>query len=208
MSYERMYDRIERAVCACGMGEVIHHTYEDMNDWNQTRSGIYGEEILCPACKGKYHIEHITRTFPQPKWDGDGIVTTYYLVPIGKTVNLQTKPRPHSFTFDQACVAKYTKEELSNVVSDMKESRYSTRLALDDSKKIVSAYERRYKKRGLPQIIAVLEKCIQNYSGYNLTHDSFAELQEMEQARITENQKIIDAVLKESFQLNFKEDKE
>ncbi len=50
MSWDTVYDRLEKSSCACGKGSVLRHSYMRMDDWNRTDDGYYGEEIQCEYC--------------------------------------------------------------------------------------------------------------------------------------------------------------
>lgn len=63
MSWNTVYDRLEKSSCACGKGSVLRHSYMRMDDWNRTDDGYYGEEIQCDFCSKRYHIEHDIRHF-------------------------------------------------------------------------------------------------------------------------------------------------
>ena len=205
MSYERMREELQKATCACGKGTVVRTYYYDMNDWNQTREGYTDEEIQCPACQEKYHIESTTRHYNCPRWDGDGIITDYFLVPIGKTLHLQSKvSRSFSYRFDDCCVSDYPLDTLNAVIADMKENKYSTRLTLDSSKEIVGRYYRSYKKKSLPAIITILQECVDNYSSYEWTYEKMQEYKKALQKETDEHNRIIKEVLSESYPLDFK----
>ena len=204
MSYETMYDRIETATCACGNGTVTQHSYMEMDDWNRTRSGVYGQEIQCEECKSKYHIEHITKYFFQPKWKGDGTITNYYLVPNGKTAMLNTSTKHFVFNFTENCVAYHTIAELKDIIKDMQTNKFSTRLALSASKEVHKAYYKRYHKKGLPALIYILQDCVLNYDTYEWTYEKLNAFKVEEKMEIEKNSQIIKEVLSESFPIYFK----
>lgn len=204
MSYERIQDKIESAVCACGKGKVIRHYYFDMNDWNQIRDGYYGEEIQCNECKKKYHIESISKSYTCPKWEGDGVVTTYYLVPNGKSLyrthNYET---PFGHQFSDSCVSDYKIEILESVVKDMVDNKYSTRLTQDASIEIFNRYYSLYKKKRLKPIISILQNCIDNYNSYEWTYDKAQAYKKKMQQVIETEDETIRKTFSESYTLNF-----
>ncbi len=62
MSWDTInYD--EASICACGKGYVIRHMQQRDDDWNRSETSCLGEELSCPNCKTKYHIEHYIRYF-------------------------------------------------------------------------------------------------------------------------------------------------
>lgn len=86
MSWDTMYDRLERSRCACGKGVAIRHSYMKMDDWNRSEDGYYGEEIQCNDCSKKFHIEHDIKYYLCPSWKSDGISDMSYLIPNGMTL--------------------------------------------------------------------------------------------------------------------------
>lgn len=205
MSYERMREYTQQSKCACGRGIVVRTYYSEMDDWNRIRDGYENEEIRCETCKDKYHIESTTRTYSCPSWKGSGIVTNYFLIPNGKTLHLTCKTtREFNYCFKNNCVSDYTLENLKAVISDMKTSKYSTRLLLDNSKEIVKKYQQFYKKKSLPAIIEVLQECVDNYNSFEWAYEKTQEYNKKLQQEIDENQKIINDTLAESYPLEFK----
>ena len=206
MSYERMHEYLQQTPCACGKGTVVRTYYYEMNDWSQTHEGYENWNIQCANCKLKYHIETITRHFNCPSWEGDGIITDSFLVPFGKTLHLKSKfNRSFSYRFNDCCVSDYPLEVLKTVIADMKENKYSTRLTLDSSKRIVNRYFHFYKKRSLPAIINILQECVDNYSSYEWTYEKEQEYKRALQKETAEHNQIIKKVLSESFPLDFKQ---
>lgn len=205
MSYERMREDLQQATCACGRGKVIRTYYYEMDDWNRTRDGYEGEEINCDACKTKYHIESTEQHYSCPKWKGDGIVTNFFLVPNGKTLHPAYKNSVHfSYQFKDRCVSDFPLDTLNDVLIDMRENKYSTRLSLEASKKIVKMYYQSYKKKSLPAIIGILQACVDNYYSFEWTYEKKQEYDKELQKEIEERHKMIDEVLSESYPLNFK----
>lgn len=203
MSYERVYDRIETAKCACGNGQVVRHSYMDMNDWNQERSGTYGDEIQCTECAKKYHIESYSHRINQPWWDGDGIVTNIFLVPNGKTLKYTLEPKSFIFQPNEKVMSEYTKDEINAMISDMRKNKFSTRLDLDSSKKVVSEYYYRYKKRSLPAIIDMLLSCIEDYDSFEMNHSKMIAFRDSEAKQLEENRKLYNETLSCSFPLKY-----
>lgn len=204
MSYETMRDELQKAPCACGKGFVVRRYYFAMNDWNQTREGYTDQEIKCDICKAKYHIEETTKHYFCPPWKGDGNVTNFYLVPNGDTLHPDRKyARTFSYAFDDTCVADYPVQVLQDVIKDMKNNKYSTRLKLEASQKIVDKYYRHYKKRSLPPIISALQNCVDNYDSYEWTYDKMQEYLKLQKEEAEKNDKYVADVLKKSFPLDF-----
>ena len=153
MSWDTVYDRLEKSSCACGKGSVLRHSYMRMDDWNRTDDGYYGEEIQCDYCSKKYHIEHYIRHFFGPSWEGDGISDIPFLVPIGMSLKHDVSPKYFNFGLDEKIVSSYEKRNIQAVIDDMSTNKYSTRLTLNESRDIVNLYYRTYRKRSLPNII-------------------------------------------------------
>lgn len=203
MSYDRMREETQTATCACGQGTVTRLWYYEMDDWNRTRDGYSDLTIHCNNCKSKYHIEHCTHHFSQPKWKGDGIRTDYYLVPNGKTVHHTANTKYFHFNLQETWVSEYPLESLKEALADMQSSRYSTRLSINSSRAILDDYFRRYKKKSLAPIISLLQECVTSYNSYEWTFEKMQVYKEEEKKIIDENNKIINEVLQESYPLNF-----
>lgn len=107
MSWDTVYDRLEKSSCACGNGSVFRHSYMRMDDWNRT---------------------------------DDGISDIPFLVPIGMTLKHDVSSKYFNFGLDENIVSSYEKSNIQAVIDDMSTNKYSTRLALDDSRDIVSLY--------------------------------------------------------------------
>ncbi len=199
-----MWDRTYRASCACGKGYVEYHEYSEMNDWNQSREGTYGDRIECDACRSKYHIE--TRSWSYYKHRGDyGTVEIKYLVPIGESINMKPEISLPSLSFEEEIVASYTQKELSDALTDMKDSKYSTRVKNEVSKDIITRYERRHKKRSLYPIVELLEKLVNKYGTFTWTNDKYVAQKISVQAENDRINKLNEEVEKRSFRLEFLE---
>lgn len=203
MSWDTVYDRLEKSSCACGKGSVLRHSYMRMDDWNRTDDGYYGEEILCEYCSKKFHIEHYIRHFFCPSWEGNGISDVPFLVPIGMTLKHDVSPKHFNFKLDEKIVSSYEKSIIKIVIEDMSINKYSTRLRLDDSKDIVDLYYRTYRKRSLPNIIDLLQKCISNYDSYEWTFEKMQKYKDEEQKLIETNTRKNDEAISKSYKLNF-----
>ena len=203
MSWDTVYDRLEKSSCACGKGRVIRHSYMRMDDWNRTDDGYYGEEIQCEHCSKKYHIEHYIRHFFCPSWEGDGISDIPFLVPIGMSLKHDVSPKYFNFGLDEKIVSSYEKRNIQAVIDDMSINRYSTRLILNESRDIVNLYYRTYRKRSLPNIIKLLQKCKSNYDSYEWTFEKMQKYKIEEQQRIETNTQIINDTISKSFKLDF-----
>ena len=164
------WDRIEyqeSAPCACGKGRLTRTTYREEDDWSCSRSGSSEETIECHECAQKYHIEHLIRHFFQPKWEGNGTSDTTYLVENGYSIQHKTSVQKLYFCrLEDEIVAKYTKDELLQVIEEMSLVRFSTRLQLRSSLEIVSLYSKRYKKKSLQPIMAFLKDCVDRYDTF------------------------------------------
>lgn len=202
-----MYDRKEQAVCACGEGFVKRNSYQEGDDWNRFREGVENEEIRCGKCAEKYHIEHLVKRYNCMPWDGDGIIDTTYLVPNGKTINIQSEPKRLPFecfvNFNEQAVALYSKEDLQAAIEDMKTNKFSTRLSLETSKNLVSAYLRDKKSKKLANIIKALDFCIENYDNFEWTFAKVKEFRKEEAKLLKDNEKELEQTLSESYELNF-----
>lgn len=205
MSWDTVYDRLEKSSCACGKGSVLRHSYMRMDDWNRIDDGYYGEEIRCEYCSKKYHIEHNIRHFLCPSWEGDGINDIPFLVPIGMTLKHDLSPKYFNFGLDEKIVSSYKKSNIQAVIDDMSINKYSTQLTLDASKDIVNLYYRTYRKRSLPNIIKLLQKCKSNYDSYEWTFEKMQNYKNEEQKRIETNTQIINDVISKSYKLSFNE---
>ena len=207
MSWERMYDRKEQAVCACGEGFVERNSYREGDDWNRFREGVENEEIRCDKCAEKYHIEHWIKRYNCMPWEGDGIIDTTYLVPNGKTLNVQTEPKRLPFecfvNFNEQAVALYSKEDLQAAIEDMKTNKFSTRLSLETSKELVSAYFKDKKSKKLANIIVALDLCTKNYDNFEWTYVKVKEFRKEEAKLLKENKKELEQTLSESYRLKF-----
>ena len=205
MSWERMFERKERAVCVCGKGYVIHTTYTEGDDWNRYREGTYGARIECDECAQKYHIESITKSYLTS--EGYETVTTDYLVPNGMTLEIKIEPTrlPYErfLNFSENAVALFSKGELQEAIENMRKSKYSTRVSLGSSRTLVELHLKCKRSKSLPKIISALESCIVDYDSYEWTHDKVVEYKEREKLEIEENQKKLQQVLAQSHKLRY-----
>lgn len=158
MSWEDMGTRIFRAKCACGEGYVEHSYDLYGDDWNRYENRNERTEIVCPFCKVAYHLE------------GN------YLVPNGLTLKDYHPEHKFNFEFDEWLVATFSKEDLSEVLQDMKINKFSTRLSLSNSKYVVSQFG----SRKLANIIPIIEKCITNYDSFTWTKARIEKLKEIQ----------------------------
>lgn len=205
MSWERMSERKEKAVCACGKGLVTRISYTEGDDWNRYREGTYGEKIECDECARKYHIEPISKSYLTS--EGYETVTTDYLVPNDMTLKIKTEPTrlPYEYhlNFSENAVALFSKEELQAAIEDMKKSKYSTRVSFASSKRLAELHLKCKKSKSLAKVIASLESCILNYENYEWTHDKVIEYKEQERLEIEENQKKLQQALQKSHKLRY-----
>lgn len=209
MSWERMFDRTEKAVCACGEGFVTRNCYEEGDDWDRYRTGLENEIIECEKCSSEYHIEHLMKHYNCPKWVGDGVVDTAYLVPNGHTLQMQIEPERLPFecsvNFEKTAVALFKKEDLLVAIDDMKKSKYSTRLSLEISQRLVSLYHKTKKSKKLSNVVAAIEICINNYDSYEWTFDKVQKFREEETVKLKKNCEELQQILSSSIELKFKD---
>lgn len=204
ISWDTVYDKLEQSPCACEKGVVIRHNCMRMDDWNQSEIYYYGEEIQCNDCGKKYHIEYYTRSYTCPSWVGDGIIETPYLIPNGMTLKHDISGKFFGFNLEEQIVSSFEEENIHMVIDDMETNKYSTRLKLADSNRIVDLYYQRYHKRSLPDIIELLHKCIYNYNTYEWTFDKMQEYKIEEQQRIKVNNQMINDTISQSYKLEFR----
>lgn len=190
MSWEK-YSHTYASPCACGAGEVIMIQHMASDDWNRIRGEGVEYEIKCESCKEKYHIAR------------SGY---HYLVPNGIEMPIGKRCRSfYSFysSVEEEIACSFSQHTLQEVLYDMKTSKYSTRLTLDVSKRIVKMYYHRIKRRSLPEIIQCLEKIVNNYNDYKWNRDKIEEYRKQEQKEIDDIEKKRNAVIQVSFKLNF-----
>ncbi len=193
------------AKCACGKGKVIRHIERRDDDWNRSETYCIGEEIECSDCCNKYHIEHVIHHYYCPPWKGDGISDRAFLVP--NEIKMPPRKNEHYFVFsdiDEEIVASLSLEDIKASIDDMKTNKYTTRLQLESSERIVDLYQGRYRKRNLKLITPILEDIIQNYNKYEWTHDKMIEYRHKEKEEIENNKKEIERVIEQSFELEFR----
>ncbi|MCI8427083.1 MAG: hypothetical protein HFJ03_06065 [Lachnospira sp.] len=82
-------------------------------------------------------------------------------------------------------------------------NKYSTRLTLDDSRDIVNLYYRTYRKRSVPNIIELLQKCKSDYNSYEWTFEKIQKYKIEEQQRIETNTQLINDTISKSYKLDF-----
>lgn len=194
----------EIAPCACGKGMVVRLAYTEEDDWNRSRSGIIGEKIKCENCCAQYHIEHVIRCYPCPKWDGDGVVDKAYLVPNSIYIPAKISEKRFDFSIDEQIVSTFSYEEIYAARADMIKNRYSTRLELESSREIVSIYEKRYKKKKLVPIVDMLSCIEQRYDEYGWTQEKLAAYREEEKEMIGANEREIATAIAQSIPLEFR----
>lgn len=198
------YEFDKQSSCVCGNGIVIKHCYREYDDWNRSRSGHTGIEIQCPDCETKYHYDSITRHRRCPSWEGDGFYTKEYLVPKG--LNIPSVITPKSFFYynhKEEIVSYFTKKELEEVIIDMRESKYSTRVQKDESKLIVSICNKRIHTKSLSKIIPILQEILSSYDKYKWNPVTIAEYKQQEADIIKQNEDNIANVISKSYELHF-----
>lgn len=203
MSWDRTEYK-EIAPCACGKGMIVRLAYTEDDDWNRSRSGIVGEKIECENCCAQYHIEHVRRCCPCPKWDGDGVVDKAYLVPNSTNIPAKISEKRFDFSIDEQIASTFSYEEIRAARADMIKNRYSTRLELKSSREIVSIYEKRYKKKKLVPIVDMLSSIEQRYDGYEWTAEKLIAYREKEKEVIRANEQEIATAIARSILLEFR----
>ncbi len=203
MSWDRVeYDEI--AACACGAGNVVRHCYEEDDDWNRSRDGVTGYDINCDKCKNCYHVDSITRYYLCPPWKGDGFVSHIYLVPNGMAIPQVMQPTYiQTYTLDAEIASMYDKAQINAVISDMNNSKYSTRVRLDDSRAIIALVYKRKRMKSLNRIIPILQDVVSRYDSYKWNPVTVAQFKADETKAIMENENKINEVIEKSFELHF-----
>lgn len=190
MSWDR-FERKEVASCQCGNGNVLRVSYFEMDDWNRTRFGIESENILCPFCSAKFHIE---------SYKGSS-----YLVPNGLSMPTLHPERVFWFcNIDERIVATFNHSDIVASISDMKASKYSTRLKENTSKEIVAMYYKQFRKRNLQSIVKLLEDIQARYLDFIWTPEKIKEYKEQEKNNIENIKNEINNVISQSFELEFR----
>lgn len=203
MSWDTV-EYIEEATCVCSNGKVIRRIYESSNDWNQHRQGTNEERILCKYCNEKYHIEHYVSYYSCPTWIGDGVDDNVYLVPNGMHIPKPISEKSFTFSVEQRIVSMFPLEEITKSKEDMISSKYSTRVKLETSKKIIYVYNYLCKRRSLPPIIEMLRNIEKKYNNFRWTYEKMKLYLEKEQETIKRNKEEIKNVISQSYKLDFK----
>ena len=204
MSWDKI-EYTEKAKCACGHGAVLRRMFREDDDWNRTRFGCISEEIECLDCSSKYHIEHHVRHYHCMPCDGDGISDRVFLVPNGIKIPEVKTEKIFSFTkFDEEIVSLFSIDDIAHIINDMQENKFSTKLKMQDSQKVVKIYHKKYKKRNLKAIVEILQQIIQNYDCYTWTKNKIKKYKEIERQNIIDNDKMIEQAIALSFELDFK----
>lgn len=192
------------SVCACGKGRVVQRVLERSDDWNRREVLKKNEEILCAECKEKYHIEHLVRHYPCFSWDGDGVSDRVFLVPNGVEMPPVIAKKDFSFsTVEERIVSSMPLKTIKACIDDMLANKYSTRMQLNDSHRIVALFEKYRKTKSLKRIIPVLDEIVQNYDNYKWTPESIEEYKKQEKVEIQKNEQVIQKVISQSYELYF-----
>ncbi|MGP1405007.1 hypothetical protein [Filifactor alocis] len=203
MSWDR-YDFDEQSHCACGKGKVIKHCYREDDDWNRSREGCTGVDIECSDCKLKYHYVNITRYRYCLPWKGDGFYTHEYLVPIGLDIPKVIEERSCFWcNTKEEIVCSVTKSELQDVIKDMKENKYSTRVKMIQSKTIIYICKKRFRTKSLNKIIPILQEIYNSYEQYQWNPDTIIKYKQQELEKIKKNEENIAEVISKSYELHF-----
>lgn len=203
MSWETLESR-SQARCACGKGTVVQIKRERSDDWNRSQRVSQSEEILCADCKIKYHIQHLVRHYPCRPWDGDGVSDRVFLVPNGVEMPPVIAKKDFSFsTVEENIVSSTPLKTIKACIDDMETNKYSTRMQLNDSHRIVALFEKYRKTKSLKRIIPVLDEIVQNYDNYKWTPESIEEYKKQEKVEIQKNEQVIQKVISQSYELYF-----
>lgn len=203
MSWDHFYYD-KTSSCACGKGIVVKHCHERMDDWNRIETDCTGFSINCPDCKSKYHVEIIKRHYFCHPWDSDGICIKEYLVPNGTSIPpiITEKSNFHS-NVKEWIVNTVTKQELSDVITDMVNSKYSTRVRLSQSKHIVSICSDALKTKSLKKVVPLLREILSAYDTFEWNPNTIAAYKKHESEVIRTNNIAIAAAISCSYELTF-----
>ncbi len=204
MSWDVIRDVKQETSCACGRGHVIKHHVTRMDDWNRYEEEDYGFTIECPDCRKKYDIDSLSYSYYKDRGDY-GTVTRWYLVPKGESIkeNIPMCLRERPINYDEMVTAFYTKEQLQAVIDDMKKSRYSTRVSLDESRQIIQDFKHRYRTCKLSVVIPYLEKTVAEYDTREWTYEKMTRIKQEYHDVAASEKKRIEDVLSRSYKLSF-----
>ena len=203
MSWDRI-NTDKYSNCACGQGRVIKHCWQEYDDWNRSRNGVLGYDIECPNCKNNYHISSITRHYACPSWKSDGISTDEYLVPNGIVLPKVITPTIiQTPSADAEIVSLYSADTITDVIDDMENNRYSTRVCLRESKDIINICNKRLQTKSLNKIVPYLKEILDKYDTYKWNPVTIAEYKRIEQTQIQNNENEIARVVSKSVLLDF-----
>lgn len=203
MSWDKTYFK-EEAICACGRGKVVRNACLADDDWNRQEYSFSNEIIKCDDCAKKYHIQHKTESVWKPVWEGGGSIDRVYLVPINETIELQTSKEIIPFSLEEEIVANFSLNDINKAKNEMLNNKYSTTLKEECSKKIFNIYYKCKKRKGLANIIDLLNKLEKTYYEFEWTHEKYKKFRNKEITLIENNKKIVKRVLNNSFELDFK----
>ena len=85
----------------------------------------------------------------------------------------------------------------------MKNSKYSTRVRLDDSRAIIALVYKRKRMKSLNRIIPILQDVVSRYDSYKWNPVTVAQFKADETKAILENENKINEVIEKSFELHF-----
>ena len=142
-----------------------------------------------------------------PSWIGSGHSTRYYLVPNNiKIPSVITKKNDYEFydTFEEQLAGQYTKTELYDAINDMQENKYSTRVKLNISKRIIHIFSKAKNTKSLKRIVPQLKTILKNYDNFEWTITKIEKFREEEKKTIADNEEKIAQAISKSYELDFK----
>ena len=193
------------SVCACGKGKVVRHVLQLDDDWDRTETSNLGEDILCPECKSKYHIEHHVRYYSMvPSWVGSGTSDRAFLVPNDIQIPDYQAERYFDFSsIHEKIAANYPLLDIQESIKDMLDNQFATRVQLSSSFSIIRMYYKKFKKKNLKLIVPVLQEVARNYYNYEWNYEAITAYRETERIEIEKNNKAIETAMEQSFELHF-----
>lgn len=193
MAYEDYAIEIFHAACACGRGIVRYSKRYLYNDWGHGQVVHTPIEIVCDCCRDQYHIENI-----------DGL--TDYLVPNGMYIP-QNQPIRFDFIFDlnEETVSRYSKDELLDMLADMKapKHRFIKQLENHGSRWFADKIVASSGKKSLAPIIRSLQEIIENYDGIFISYEQKQKKKDIYMMEVAKYEKEFRHVMSHSKQLSF-----
>ena len=138
---------------------------------------------MCKNCSILYHLETLTIKTGAYPWMGESEIKKSYLVPKGMTLYPQKEKK--EFNFEESVIAYNSKKEIIEIIKDMEENKYTTRLKNTRSKEIVYLHEGKCHGKNLKIIIPKLKKCLETYERYEWVKEKYIQYTEQEKKRNT-----------------------